>query len=138
MRKNNGFTVSGIDDVNKILGTIAPKHAKNLARASVHAVASEIAKEAKKRAPKDSGVLKKSIKAQRRKSPAFQPRSDVIVKGGRGGAWYWRFIEFGTLNKSETPFFMPVYNEYKEKANRIFTEKFIDKLIKKLERERKR
>lgn len=138
MPKGSRITVKGIDDINKILTTIAPNHAKNLSRSAVHAVASDIAKDAKKRAPKDSGNLRKSIKAKRRKSPPFSPRSEVFVQGGKGGAWYWKFVEFGTLKKSQRPFFLPVYNSFKTNIQRIYTQKFVDKLLKKIESAKKK
>lgn len=141
MRKDNSLTVAGLDDVNRILKKLAPKYARNLARSTVQAVASEIAKEVKRKAPKDEGNLKRAIKAQRKKSPPFAPRSAVVVEKGGGAkndGWYWHFVEFGTVKKSERPFFLPVLNEYKTKTTRLFTQLFAKQLLKKLERERKR
>ena len=75
--------IVGTKDVQNILQNIAPKYAKNLARATVQGVAMEIAKDARKMAPKDSGRLKKAIKAKRKKSPPEAPVSVVYVATGR-------------------------------------------------------
>jgi len=134
--------ITGIEEVNKILKEIAPKHAANIARSTVHAIASDIAKEAKSSAVTgDTKNLKKSIKAKRRKSPSYRPRSDVVVTHGssaKNDAWYWHFVEFGTKKQPAQPFFLPVYNKYKASINTIYKKKFFVQLAKKLAREAKK
>ena len=127
------ITIRGIEDVQQVLNHIAPKHARALARSAVHAVAADIAKEARKAAPKQSGTLKKSIKAKRRKSHPMKPRSTVNV-----GAWYWHFVEFGTVKEQERPFFVPIYHRTLANIKPIFVDKFKKQLMKKLARVNRR
>ena len=75
--------VFGLEEIKKVLNELAPKHAANLSRAMVHSMASETAKEAKKRVPSDTGNLKRAIKAKRRRGKPGQPVSDVIVETGK-------------------------------------------------------
>ena len=76
-------SIFGDEEIKKILNDIAPKHANNLMRTTVHRVASRIAKKAKLDAPKRTGILKKGIKAKRRRSKPGYPVSDVIVKSSK-------------------------------------------------------
>jgi len=137
----DSITLKGFDDVKKTLETLAPRHASNIARTAVHGVASEIASESKKNAPKDQGVLRRAIKSKRRRSPSYNPTSDVIVTKGNGAkddAWYWHFLEFGTVKMRERPIFKNIYHYFIVKIEEVFTRQFADKLIKKLAREAKK
>lgn len=136
---DQGFSITGIDAMDKIFEDILPKHARNLSRAFVHGLASDMSKEAKKRVPSDSGSLKKAIKAKRRKSKPDQPISDVIVEKGKdkkNDGFYWHFVEFGTGGKNphpEQPFLRPakdlVQAELPERAEAQFKKK-LNALIK--------
>ena len=125
--------VIGIESMNKIFADILPKHARNLSKAFVHGLASDMAKEAKKRVPVDKGKIKKSIKARRRRSRPERPVSDVVVEGGR---FYWHMVEYGTGGANpqpEQPFLRPakdlVRAEMPERAEAQF-EKKLAALIK--------
>lgn len=135
------FEVTGVKEVQKILDDIAPKHARNLMRATIQGIASTIAKEAKSNAPKDSGTLRKAIKAKRKKSPPDSPVSEVIVtqgKNAKNDAFYWRFIEFGTVNMSERPFIRPASDKARANLDQIITSQFGKKLEAALRREAKK
>lgn len=133
--------ISGFEETEKIMESIAPRHAASIARTTVHSIAGEIKKEGKANAPKRDGVLKKAIKHKRKRSVSWRPRSDVYVEHGKGAkndAWYWHFIEFGTNKQPSQPFFLPIYNKYKSNINKIWKETFFVKLKAKLVREAKK
>jgi HK97 gp10 family phage protein len=135
------FSISGIEEVQDILTKVAPRHARNLTRATVQAVASKVAKLAKQNAPKNTGNLKKAIKAKREKSHPDNPQSVVYVqtrKGSRNDGFYWRFIEKGTINLPERPFIRPARDSVRADLPRIYTEEFGKKLEKALAREAKK
>lgn len=136
-------SIFGDEEIKKILNDIAPKHANNLMRTTVHRVASRIAKKAKLDAPKRTGILKKGIKAKRRRSKPGYPVSDVIVKSskGRKSAFYWRFIEYGTSGETAQearPFITPIVNQTKADFTNIIKEEFGVALEKALAREAKK
>jgi HK97 gp10 family phage protein len=139
-----GFTITGVDGVQKTLDDLAPKYANNLMRATVQGIASEIKKEAARRAPEDTKDLKKSIKARRKKSIPTKPTSVVYVTRGRDAkhnAWYWRFVEYGTSGsdaQEARPFFKPAAEMLKANLNKILTEQFGKKFISLLKREAKK
>jgi HK97 gp10 family phage protein len=129
------FAIAGTDEIKKVLNEIAPNHARNLMRSTIHGIASTIAKDAKQNAPKDSGLLKKNIKAQRKKSPPDAPVSEVLVKN----AFYWRFVEYGTrAGRREHPFIRPAKDRAMSNLNAIITEQFGKKLEALLKKQAKK
>jgi len=136
--------VIGLEDIKKVLEELAPKHARNLSRAMVHGMASETAKEAKKRVPKKTGRLRKAIKAKRRRGKPGQPVSDVIVESGKNAkndGFYWRFVEFGTggpVPQPEQPFLRPAKDMIQSNMPKIVEEQFTKKLAAAVKREQKK
>jgi len=136
--KASGIEIVGDKEIQRILDEIAPNHARNLMRATIHGVASVIAKDAKANAPKDSGTLRKNIKAKRKKSPPDRPVSEVHVKSD---AFYWRFIEYGTGGKrpiAAKPFIQPAIDRTRANLESIMREQFGQKLEKALARQAKK
>lgn len=138
----SGIQIYGIEDIDQVLTKVTPRHSRNLMRATVQAVASRTAKDARKRAPKESGTLRKAIKARRRKSAPSRPRSEVYVEHGQGAkndAFYWRFVERGTMaGQKERPFLRPAMDATNADLNNILREEFGKKLESALKRERKK
>jgi HK97 gp10 family phage protein len=145
---NRTLTVQGLDDVKAILLEIMPRHANNLLRATVHGMASHVAKRASSLAPKERGRLKKAIKSRRRKSRPQTPIAEVYVNRGTSrddpkGAWYWHFVEYGTQpsdygpGQPEQPYIRPAKVEFHRDKNRIVSEQFTKKLNAKIKREQK-
>jgi HK97 gp10 family phage protein len=126
--------VEGIEEIQKVLREIPEKDAKNLVRATVRGIASEVNKEAKKRVPVDTGNLKKSLKVKAVRSPPFKPVFDVRAESGKSvkhDGFYWRFIEHGTGGDSpspEQPFIRPAVDLVFSKMNTLLHEMFIKKL----------
>ena len=86
--------VRGLDDVDQLLGQVAPKQAFNIMRATVHGMAGEVAKDARDFMPVDEGDMVASTK-HKRENPSKSVgrlRSTVRVAGK---AFYWRFLEYG-------------------------------------------
>lgn len=127
--------VEGLEEVRAMLKDIAPRHARNLMRATIFGVAQEIRDHAKRAAPKDTGTLRKAIKAVRRKSHPDAPVAEVRVTHGaqaKNDAFYWRFVEYGSAGDTpqpERPFIRPAA----EKARTEFTDVVRRQFAKKLE-----
>lgn len=138
------ISITGVDEVKDILNNIAPRHARNLMRATIQSIASTIAQDAKANAPKDTGTLIKAIKAKRKKSHPDKPISDVVIESGKSvkyDAFYWRFVEHGTGGDNpqpERPFIRPAADRVRSNFKAILTEEFGKKLEKALEREGKK
>lgn len=138
---DDNVTVVGLDDVRDILERVAPNHAKNLMRATVHGIAGEIQKKAKAKVPKRTGNLKKSIKTRRRRSQPDAPVSEVYASTGKkqkNDGFYWRFVEHGTQNMRAQPFIGPSRNEVLANMDYILRKQFAEKLEKAIAREAKK
>lgn len=133
--------VVGLEEMKDVLDELLPKHAANLSRALVHSLASQVAKGAKQLAPSDTGTLKESIKAKRRRSKPESPVSDVVIDKSKNKAWYWFFIEYGTGGKNpspERPFLRPALDVVQADMKNIIKEQFTKKLKAMVRREQKK
>lgn len=136
--------VVGIEEINKILGELVPRHARNLSKSVIHGLASETVKEAKKNVPTDTGTLKKAIKAKRRRAKPDKPVSDVIIEQGKSAkndGFYWFFVEYGTggpVPQPEQPFLRPAKDLVQSEMPRILDEQFTKKLAALIKREQKK
>lgn len=139
------ITLEGHEELSAALTELAPKHARNLMRAVNHGIASRIAKRSKQGAPVgDSGKLRRSIKAKRKKSPPDRPVSEVHSE-----VYYWRFVEYGTgggkgshiagnIMPNAQPFIRPVVDAIRPEIPGIMREEFVKRLTKMLARENKK
>lgn len=136
-----GIKIDGLEGLQEMLGTVAPREARNLNRATIHAIAGVVRDDARRRAPRDTGTLKKAIKTKRRrpKNPDA-PYSDVMVEHGNNAkhdAFYWRFIEYGTTNQAARPFIGPAADAIRGRIPIIYRQEFAKKYAKLLERKAK-
>lgn len=123
----NNVTITGLSDVNKILRTIAPNEAKNLMRATVQEIASNIAKDVRPRIPKDKGELAQSVFAKRERGDRETVQSTVNVDKK---AFYWRFLEYGDgPDGIEHAFFLKTL----EAAGADLDQKYMAIFVRKLE-----
>lgn len=136
----NGFT-----ELAAALRELPEKVARNALRSAVNAGASVIKKEARSRAPEDSGLLKKNL-YQKQIREASGPMVQTFYVGVRTGKkrnkdgtkaelpFYWRFMEFGTSKIPPAPFLRPAFETGKEAAIKAIAEK-LDERIQKYARE---
>ncbi len=124
-------TLTGADDVRRILDQIGPREAKNIMRATVGDMAAGIRKDARQEAPVDDGDLKRSIKVKRRRVVMGRVRADVIVDRK---AFYWRFVEYGTSEQSENAFFTRALEKFRGQSMDRFLGSFVKKFEARLTR----
>lgn len=126
----------GVEDVDRLLSQVAPRQAKNIMRATVHGIAGEIRDDARDRAPSDGPpvVLKKNIRAKRERGLPGYVESTVRVAPK---AFYWKFLELGTVKMAARPFFGPAVQAYRA-TQAIFLRQFVTKFEAALARARKR
>ncbi len=130
--------VQGLRELEQKLHSLGPQLAKNALRSSVNAAAQVVKKEAQTRVPVDTGRLKRAlyVKHIREESNATQQTFYVSVREGKRyqqkdmDAFYWRFVEFGTVNKPPRPFLRPAFEAARERA----IERIRDKLAERIER----
>lgn len=136
-----GIEFTGMAELMENLD-LSIREARNLNRAVIHAVAGEIRNEARKKAPKDEGTLKKAIKSVRRKPKDInQPFSDVVVETGKNAkydAFYWRFVEYGTITQPARPYFQPAIDDTRPQVPVIYRQQFGKKYEALLKRKAKK
>lgn len=124
--------IIGLEDVEDILNNIAPRHARNLMRATVYAVAGKARDEVRKNAPgAKKNRIRKATKVRRRKSPPDAPVAEVHI--GKE-AFFWRFHEHGTVKMAPSPFVLPAKEKIERDKVRVVTEEFGKKLVAALKR----
>ena len=108
--------ISGLKDIQKRLKNLDDKVERKIARAAVGKSGTPILKEARLRAPVDSGALKKSLTKRARHRARDHFFSVVITV--RGGVFrdekqgnevirYYRFLELGAKHRPAQPFLNP-------------------------------
>lgn len=130
--------VDGVNDIGKTLEQLTPRHAQNIMRATVHGIASGVAKDARKMAPSDGPplTLKPAIKARREKVRFGKIESTVRVNPK---AFFWRFLEYGQgPDGVEHAFFMKAVLKMRADFDRLLVEQFGKKLVAAIKRADKR
>ena len=119
--------IEGLDELEKQFDRLIDTSKKKVMQKALNAAAAPIKKEAKAKAPKKTGLLKKSIRSKQMKYTE-KPSVGIYVAGK---AYYWWFIENGTSKMAAAPFLRPAVDaKYEEGVNK-FKEKLkveIDKV----------
>ena len=135
-------TVTGIADINRILGQIAPREAANLMRATVYDITKTAAAKMVDFTPDDpatgAGDLKSSIKPKRERGSRGRIEASVVVTNMRRN-FFWRFLEYGDgPDHVEHAMALKALMAMRPDIDRIYADAFVKKLIARLRRERRR
>jgi len=140
-------SITGTDNIFRNLRELPERVRVNIGVGATRKVANAIVKEAKANAPVDTGSLKLSIAAVKRRDRTGNTKYSVVPKNsknvrvngikGKVTGWYAHFVEFGTVNTPAHPFLRPAYENIGPNAIEIFTEyanKRFDKEMRRLNR----
>lgn len=119
--------LQGAEELEKLLGDISTRSATNIMRNTLTDMARDVAKEMKRRAPKDQGILRKAIKAKRDRARPGQVSASVYITHGKGekyNAFYWHMIENGTVDKPAQPFIRPSVEDFRQRQPQIMRDQF--------------
>ena len=130
MAKYESVQIKGLDALAKALKELPDRVAKNGLRAAVYAGAKVIRDEAKLQALVATGTLKRAVILKQIPELSSKNKQTFFVtvrqgkkyrKQGKKGnlsqdAWYWRFVEFGTVKMSARPFLRPAFDIKKNDA----------------------
>lgn len=92
--------VEGLKEANAALRKL-PEFARDDAQKVFDVTAFQVSRAAQAQAPNKTGLLRRSI------DWATRPRSLSAVVTVAREAFYWRFVEFGTVKMPARPFFRP-------------------------------
>lgn len=123
--RKTSIQIEGLDELREMLSDLAPREVNNILRNTVHGVAGQVRDEMKRRVPKLTQALAKSIKAVRRRGKPNFPVSEV-----RGGASapYMLMTEFGTSHSKAQPFIVPTVEAMRPTMTETYREQFGKKL----------
>lgn len=118
--------IDGLKSLERELKRLDVKVRKNILRRALTAAANPIVKEAKLLAPKDSGMLRKSITKKVSGARASNNYTAAVDIGIRGRAFYGTFVELGTSTVRKQPFLRPAMDSKKNEAIAAFKKKIAE------------
>ena len=130
------FKINGAKELERNLKRLPLTLERRVAKSAVRAGAAVIAKEAKQRAPVDTGVLKRSIKVVARSRRFGDAVASVVTRAGKRwqsknmDAWYAGLVEFGTRQRPATPFLRPAVDATQKQAVRAMAKKARERIAK--------
>lgn len=139
--------VQGLRELGLAMQGLSADMAGKIARQAVAAGAGVVRKDARAKAPRDSGNLQAAVVMKRlpkRETPLTeeyyvtvrQGRTRDAIKGKRGtgkqgkDAFYARFVEFGTVKMPARPFMRPALENNTEAATEAMAKRLRDRIAK--------
>ncbi len=113
---------SGLNDIAKDLEALSRAENNKVLRDATRAGAEVLKEEVIARAPVRTGKLKKNVVVVTQKSRRRGEisNSDNTMKASDPrNAFYWRFVEMGTVNMPPHPFIRPAFDVRQEQATEV-------------------
>jgi HK97 gp10 family phage protein len=101
------FKIIGGENLEKKLRQLGPEIAGKIGHNSLTAGANYLAREIRKRAPVETGRLKKSIRSQKVNLGGSASTITRIIGFVKPGRYYAHLVEFGTRHSAAHPFIRP-------------------------------
>lgn len=128
--------LDGLEELQQMLGEIAPNQARNILRGSVFGIARNIRDRMRTRVKKDSHAVEKSIYAVRRRGKPNFPIAEVRLRGTPHS--HALMLEFGTSKTKAQPYITPSVEESRPGIPGYMREDFGKRLEKALEKQAKK
>ena len=122
-----GVKIEGLEELRETLEQTMPREAKNILRRTTLKIASTVRNEVRKKAPVDTGNLRRSIKSKRDRGTPTNITASVYVdkSGGKSGKGYhYHFVEFGTVKMTARPFIVPTVEEMRPGLSEEYRKEF--------------
>lgn len=126
-RRQGAVHVSGLEDLRVTLETVMPREANAILRRTVTRVAATVRDDMRRNAPQSSGTIKRAIRSRRERGRPGQQVAAVWITHGRNvrhDAWYWHFLEFGTVKQPAQSFVQPAVERARRDINTTFRDEF--------------
>ena len=132
-----GLKVEGMRELRKTLTQVSPAEARRIARRTVTAIARGVRDDARKRAPVDTGDLKRAVKSRQTRGERDEAAAQVWAdrSGGRTGrAYHWHLLEFGTEKMPAQPFLNPTIEEWRSNMPGIYRRQWYTEYAREMEK----
>lgn len=125
------LNIEGVRELQRNVDKLSRSFSKSTLRTALRNAAAPVRKEARSKAPKESGALRRAIKSRAKVTRSGFGFADVGVE--KGDVFYGHFIEVGTSQQPARPFLRPALDDA-ERDGRV-TDAFITALNKTIERQ---
>jgi len=128
------YKITGGKALDKALSQIPIKFEKRIAKSAIRAGANVILKDARLRAPQDTGTLKKSLRVVSRSRRVGDAVVSVVTRSGKKwtakgmNAWYAGKVEFGSKGIPARPFLRPALDSKAKEAIQAVSKMIIKKI----------
>ena len=109
---------SGLEDISRDLQLLSGAENNRVLREATRAVANELKEEVVSRAPVRRGKLRRNVHI-RGVNPDTGNSDNTMKADNPRNAFYWRFVEMGTVNMPPHPFVRPAFDVRSEQAARV-------------------
>jgi len=135
MSRGSFVRIDGLEDVRRVIETVAPREAKALARAVVKEGAATVAADAKENVQGqglvDTGKLLTGLRSQSERDQGSVMRASVRVRN----AFYWRFLERGDgPDGIEHAFILKAREKMLQNLDGFILRSFTKQLVRRLEK----
>ncbi len=141
MASKKNVEVFGLKFIEDQLAGFFPRESKAIMRRSTTKIAATIRNGMRKRAPRDSGTLRKAIVSKRKRGrPGLIEAAVYITKGldAKHDAFYWHMVEYGTVHSRAQPFAQPVVESTRATYQGDLAKEIDRQVIKQMEKRAKR
>ncbi len=110
------MSLSGVDELNKALGTFGMRTERNLVIKGLRAGGKVVILHATRNAPSGREGKLRSKKSYMTKAGRFRPGREVVLhvgtRKGKNMPFYAHLVEFGTAHSKPEPFMRPALDEH--------------------------
>lgn len=132
-----GTEVLNAEFIQEQLGEFLPREVHAIARRALTSLAAELRDDMKATAPVDTGTLRDAIRSRRERGERDEAVAAVWITKGKGAehdAWYWHFVEFGTLTQPARPFIVPAVERLRARLPKELGDELMRQISKQLEK----
>lgn len=128
--------VLGLKELDRAVRELAKQTDKNLLAPALRKAANVIRDQARNNAPRSFGGggvkhIREEIKVRRDPNPKLQGSNEIMyVKPFHKDVYYWRFVEFGTVNQKGQRFLTKAYDSKKTEAVKQFMQSLSTAIIR--------
>lgn len=117
------YDLEGVPELEEMFKNILPRETLAIARRTANQQADKVRDKLRIAAPKDTGNLEQAIISRAAKRQTNVAMAVVLIQRGHGAehdAYYWHFIEFGTVHMEAQPFIVPTVESSRHEIQTAF------------------
>ncbi len=132
--------VQGMEFVRSQLEQFLPREVTAILRRSTSTIAASVRNDIRRHAPRHTGTLRRAVVSKRRRGSRDRIEAAVFITHGTGArhrAFYWHFVELGTLHTPAKPFVAPAVERARSTYRKDIGDEVGRQVVKQLEKRAK-